>query len=210
MLNPQRAAGGASPEPIETARANAPNTVRTFGRIVSLTDFEDAARELASVAKAKPALSWTGQEREVSLAVAGEGGDVLPDTVLNEVLADLNTRRDINRRLSVRAHRQVPVRVEGRVQVDNAYLLDTVQSAVQAALLLLFSFDRRDLAEPAFQSDVFRVVQAVAGVVAIDLDRFSYRDAGGSQLENALAAKWFEILSLDAADSNIGAQFETL
>jgi hypothetical protein len=210
VANPAPSSGGAAPEPVGTARTNAPNTVRTFGRIVSLTDFEDAARELASVAKAKSALSWTGQEQEVSVAVAGEGGEILSATVLSDVLADLNSRRDVNRRLSVRGHQKVPVRIGGRVQVDKAYLLDVVQAAVQTALLGLFHFDHRDLAEPAFKIDVFRVVQAVAGVVAVDLDRLSYRDAASLPLEDVLTARWFEILSLDLADIGMSVQFETL
>jgi hypothetical protein len=209
-VNPAAASGGAAPEPLEMARANAPNTVRTFGRIVSLTDFEDATRELSMVAKAKSNLFWTGQEQAVSIAVAGEGGKVLSSDVLSGVLADLNSRRDVNRRLTVRAHESVPVRISGRVQVDLAYLLDDVQAAVNAALLALFQFDNRDLAEPAFISDVFRVVQAVAGVIAVDLDKFRYRDLAGSDLPDVLTAQWFQILSLDPADIDLLMQFETL
>jgi hypothetical protein len=210
MVNPASASGGSAPEPLEMARANAPNTVRTFGRIVSLTDFEDAARELAIVAKAKSALSWTGQEQEVSVAVAGEGGQVLSNTLLRDVLADLNSRRDINRRLTVRSHENVAVSVSGRVQVDPAYLLESALAGVNSALLDLFMFDNRDLAEPAFISDVFRVLQAVAGVVAVDLDVFRYRDLQGNDKADVLTAQWFQILTLDAADIGLRMQFETL
>jgi hypothetical protein len=210
MVNPASASGGSAPEPLEMARANAPNTVRTFGRIVSLTDFEDAARELAIVAKAKSALSWTGQEQEVGVAVAGEGGQVLSNTLLRDVLADLNSRRDINRRLTVRSHENVAVSVSGRVQVDPAYLLESALAGVNSALLDLFMFDNRDLAEPAFISDVFRVLQAVPGVVAVDLDVFRYRDLPGNDKADVLTAQWFQILTLDAADIGLRMQFETL
>jgi hypothetical protein len=210
VLNPEPSSGGAAPEPLEMARANAPNTVRTFGRIVSLTDFEDAARELSTVAKAKSALSWTGQEQEVSLAVAGEGGELLSTGVLRDVLADLNSRRDVNRRLTVRGHQKVNVFLSGRVQVDPAYLLDAVKGAIEIALLDLFAFDNRNLAEPAFISDVFRVAQAVEGVIAIDLDEFRYRAVTGSDLADVLTARWFEILALDPADIDLHLQFDTL
>ena len=189
---------------------NAPNTVRTFGRIISLTDFEDAARELSTVAKAKSALSWTGQEQEVSVAVAGEGGQILSAEILRDVLADLNSRRDVNRRLRVRGHEKVAVRISGRVQVDKAYLMDAVRAAVETALLDHFKFDNRDLAEPAFISDIFRVMQAAAGVVAVDLDTFRYRDLASQNLADVLTAQWFEILALDSTDIGIQMQFETL
>jgi hypothetical protein len=210
VLNPEAASGGAAPEPIEMARANAPNTVRTFGRIVSLTDFEDAARELSTVAKAKSALSWTGQEQEVSLAVAGEGGALLSSSVVRDVLADLNSRRDVNRRLTIRGHEKVNVVIAGRIQVDAAYLLDAIREAVQAALLDLFAFDHRNLGEPAFISDVFRVVQAVAGVIAVDLNNFRYRDLASLDPAPVLTAEWFQILALDAVDIELHMQFETL
>jgi baseplate J-like protein len=210
VANPASASGGSAPEPLEMARANAPNTVRTFGRIVSLTDFEDAARELAIVAKAKSALSWTGQEQEVSVAVAGEGGQILSNTLLRDVLADLNSRRDVNRRLTIRPHENVAVGMSGRVQVDPAYLLESALAGMNSALLDLFMFDNRNLAEPAFISDVFRVLQEVAGVIAVDLDEFRYRDLQGNDKADVLTAQWFQILTLDAADIGLRMQFETL
>src|SRR5258708_14772335 len=58
VSNPAPAGGGAEPESLGQTRDNAPNTVRTFGRVVSLEDFEDAAREFAGGSKARA--SWNG------------------------------------------------------------------------------------------------------------------------------------------------------
>ena len=57
VINPVPAAGGADPESSIDTRRNAPGSVRTFGRIVSLPDFEDFARAFAGVAKAQASSS---------------------------------------------------------------------------------------------------------------------------------------------------------
>ena len=209
-VNPVPASGGSAPEPLALARANAPNTVRTFGRIVSRRDFEDAARELAVVAKASASTDWTPAGQVVRLAVAGEGGAALGATVLRDVLADLNARRDVNQSLVVRAHDTVRVALAGRAQVDPAYPLDAVAAALGAAVANLFAFAGRGLGQPAFLSDVFRACQAVAGVVAVDLDAFRFRDKPGAALADVLTAAPHEILALDPADLDLRPQFETL
>src|SRR5581483_6069776 len=52
VTNPLAARGGADPESLADARENAPSTVRTFGRAVSLPDFADLVRASGEVAKA--------------------------------------------------------------------------------------------------------------------------------------------------------------
>ncbi len=104
VSNPAAASGGSEPETLDQARGNAPNTVRTFGRIVSLEDFEDSAREFAGVAKAHASWEWNGEERVVYLTVAGPGGAAIVGTTYDELVADLNSRRDPNRALQVRTY----------------------------------------------------------------------------------------------------------
>jgi phage-related baseplate assembly protein len=146
----------------------------------------------------------------VLLTVAGEAGAELSPEVLRDVLDDLNSRRDRNRRLVVNSHKAVPVRISGRVQVQSAYLAQSVIAALQAALGHLFGFDQRELGQPAFVSEVFRVCQAVTGVTAVDLDEFRYRDKGTVPLADALIAEPHEILQLAAADLDLRPQFATL
>jgi phage-related baseplate assembly protein len=183
------------------ARSNAPNTVRMFGRIVSLRDFEDAARELAVVAKARAALVWGGEEQYVALTVAGENGAVLDAASLKEVSDDLDTRRDVNRKMVVRAHQSLAVKISARIQVNPAWRLEDAKAAAGAAIQALFAFDNRELGQPAYASDVYRVAQAVEGVIAIDLDAFTL--AAGD-------VKSYHLLKLSAADLDLRPQFEAL
>jgi len=173
-INPIAALGGAESETLQKARANAPNTVRTFGRIVSLRDFEDAAREYTGVAKARAACVWSGEEQGVHLTVAGDKGAQVKASTMKDLVADLDSRRDPNRKLLVDAHQEVNVRVEVSIQVHADYVAADVQTAAGKALQNYFAFDNLDLGQPIHLSDIFQVLQDVKGVVAVDVDYLNF------------------------------------
>ena len=66
--------GRRGPESRDDARKNAPLTVLTLDRAVSLQDYEDFARTFAGVAKAQAVWVWDGRKRSVFLTVAGPDG----------------------------------------------------------------------------------------------------------------------------------------
>ena len=176
VTNPGAAQGGADPESLEKARANAPNTVRTFGRIVSLRDFEDAAREFAGVAKARATWVWDGEEQVVCLTVAGDAGARITGTTYENLVADLNSRRDPNRKLLVNTYRKVPIQAEAVIQVHSDYVAEDVRTSAEKALQNYFAFDSLDLGQPIHLSDVYRVLQDVKGVVAVDINRLQFKN----------------------------------
>jgi uncharacterized phage protein gp47/JayE len=173
-INPAAAQSGADPETLKKARANAPNTVRTFGRIVSLRDFEDAAREYTGVAKARAACVWDGEEQMVHLTVAGDKGAQVKASTMKDLIADLDSRRDPNRKLLVDAHQEVRVRVEASIQVHSDYVAKDVQTSAEKALQDYFAFDNLKLGQPIHLSDIFQVLQDVKGVVAVDVDYLNF------------------------------------
>lgn len=178
VSNPVAAAGGADPETLDEARANAPNTVRTFERIVSLEDFEDQARENALVAKASAAWVLVGSEPGVSLVVAGPDGAVLGPDQLAQLQADLDARRDPNRPLAIRSYVPLALTVAVRLLAVQADLEpDDVRAAVQAALLGHFAFDVRQFGQPVHLSEVFVAAQGAPGVLGVDVDALTLADA---------------------------------
>ncbi len=72
--NPEPASGGEDPESRDKARDNAPLTVLTLDRAVSVRDYRDFARAFAGIAKAHALWIAGGPARGVFLTVAGEGG----------------------------------------------------------------------------------------------------------------------------------------
>lgn len=175
VKNPGNAAGGADAESLDQTRDNAPNTVRTFGRIVSLEDFEDAAREFAGVAKAHSSWAWSGEEQVVYLTVAGEDGAIIAGNIYDELFADLNARRDPNRALAIRTYIPIFIKVAALVFVSPDHVPDDVIAAVQAAVTQYFSFAMRGFGEPVHLSSVYCVIQGVEGVIGADVTTLQFK-----------------------------------
>src|SRR5207237_1308673 len=114
--------GGADAETIEGARENAPTTVRTFGRAVSLEDFRDLVRTTGEVAKAVAIWVWDGLDRAIHLTVAGQRCGVFADDDLRRIGAALTLARDPNYRLRLANHRPLPIVVRGTIDVDPRHL----------------------------------------------------------------------------------------
>jgi uncharacterized phage protein gp47/JayE len=184
--NPGPAEGGAAAESLDGIRVNAPNTIRTFSRIVSLLDFEDAAREHATVAKARATWHLEDFERVVSLTVAPEGGAVLSNAALAVIAADLDAKRDTNRPMRIRAHENVPFLVTAVLQADAAYLLENVQKSAEDALAAYFSFARRELGQAVHLSDVYALLQGVPGVVGARITKLKRRSGGPTIADHVL------------------------
>jgi hypothetical protein len=212
--NPLAAEGGADPETLASMRDNAPASVRTLGRIVSLQDFADGALESSLVAKADAEVVWTGVEESVRLTIAGPDGAHLADTARADLLADLDARRDPNRHLDLIDYTAIPLIVDvAIVAYDPKRLAEDVEAAVQSALLALFAFDNRDFGEPVHASDVLAAAQSAAGVVGIDLNRLQYlvdadRVAHGAATDAVLTHVPIgagELATLDPANLTVSA-----
>jgi hypothetical protein len=162
--------GGADPEVMDRARIAAPGTVRTFGRAVSLRDFEDTALMAGEVAKASATWVWNGERRAIHLTVAAQGGATFSTDGLNRIAATLATERDPNHKLLIANYSAVAVRLQASIIVNPRYVNDDVVAAVRAAVLSALSFDRRRFAQPVYLSDMYRVMQEVEGVIAVDID----------------------------------------
>ena len=170
VTNPLAARGGADPEVLDDARQNAPATVRTFGRAVSLEDFADLVRATGEVAKAQAIWVWDGLERAIHLTVAGQRGGVFADDDLRRIGASLDRARDPNYRLRLANFAPFPVLLRASLRVDARYVADEVAAAGRAAALGALDFDAVELGTPIHLSDVYRILQDVPGVLAVDVD----------------------------------------
>jgi hypothetical protein len=200
VSNPHAATGGASEEDPAAVKENAPGTVRTFGRIVSIRDFEDAAREYVGVAKATARFIWDGEGRVVNLVVAGdEGADI--DVTASGLLRDLDARRDPHQPLVVRNFVKRSVSARASINIDSAYVPADVMAQGDAALRAVFAFDSVELGETISLSDIHRAIQDVAGVVSVDVDELRFMSQPSGTLEPRLLLAPDELVWVaDAAD----------
>jgi predicted phage baseplate assembly protein len=178
VTNPVPATGAADPERRDDARRNAPLTVMTLGRIVSLKDYEDFARAFSGIDKARAAWTWFGERRGVFVTVAGSNGaEVDEDSTLYENLVSaMRASGDATVPLVVKSYQARLFRVSAELQIDADLLPDKVVADVEQALRTAFSFSARDFGQPVHFSEVVGVMQNVRGVVSVDVNEFHRSD----------------------------------
>jgi hypothetical protein len=169
--NPEPANGGEDPENESAARTNAPLTVLTLDRAVSIRDYRDFARAFAGIAKAHALWIPSGAARGVFLTIAGENGAVVPvggDTYQN-LLASLRRYGDPLMPLTLVGYRDARFRCRLTVKVAADAEADLVLLAVEAALRGAFGFAVRDFGQGVSVDEVAAVAQGVIGVEAVQV-----------------------------------------
>jgi hypothetical protein len=180
VANPLAAEGGADPEPLGQARSNAPASVRTLGRLVSLRDAEDLALASGLVAKAQAIWLWSGLDRLIHLTVAAPGGDPLSEEVRGLVAGSLDMARDTSHRLRVDDRALVPVTLRASVVIDaRAEHPDSVLAAVTGVARQALSFNAVALGRSLGLSDLVAGLATVPLVIGIDVDQFGFAAAAG-------------------------------
>ncbi|MGI9182861.1 MAG: putative baseplate assembly protein [Longimicrobiaceae bacterium] len=198
VTNPVPATGAADPETLTDARDNAPRTVRTLERIVSLQDYTDFARGFAGIGKAEAVVLWTGRDRLVSLTIASASGAPVAETsqLYANLVAGIQAARAPLEAFRVSSFQPVFFNLEASVRIERAYLPEKVLAAVEAALREAFSFARRRFGQAVTAAEAVAVIHSVEGVVAVDLDALHLATEAGtgtgslSTLLPARGARW--------------------
>jgi len=172
VTNPLRASGGADKESRDQARQNAPLAVMALDRLVSTQDYADFARTFAGIGKASAVRLSDGHRQLVHVTIAGA------DDIPIETSSDLY--RNLCKALRAFGDPYLPIQVSVRelqalvisanVRVLPDYQLETVEPQIRATLLDAFGFQRRELGQTVFLSEVISAIQRVAGVAYLDVD----------------------------------------
>ncbi len=180
VINPLRASGGADRESRDSARRNVPLALLALDRLVSVEDYEDFARTYAGIGKASAAHISNRRRRLVHLSIVGADNipiDKNSDLYLNLVQALLQLG-DPNVPLQVDLCEVMFIVISASVRLLPDYLWESVEANIRAALLDFFGFERRELGQPVFESEVFSVIQGIAGVDYVDLEVLGAVDQG--------------------------------
>ena len=138
-----------------------------------------------------------GTERVVHVTVGlASGLAPLPtDAALINLRNAMDGMRDGADTLLVQGFSELPFAVTATLRTDPAHAAESVKAVAQAELEAAFGFATMDFAAPVTGAQVIAVLQAVAGVVSVDLDTLSPIDAptaattGHSALLRALPAR---------------------
>lgn len=172
VINPLRASGGADRESRETARKNAPLTVTALDRLVSVSDYADFARSFAGIGKAVAASISDGRRDWVHVTVAGADDipiDETSDLHRNLILA-LRKHGDPDQPVALQVRERILLVISANVRILPDYQWEPVVKAVRDRLYDTFSFERRELAQDVWLSQVIAAVQSVRGVAYVDVE----------------------------------------
>ena len=192
VINPLRASGGADKESRDQARQNIPLAVKALDRLVSTQDYEDFSRIYAGIGKAYAIELSDGRLPMIHVTIAGAGDSPIDETSdlfrnLRQALYDFG---DPFQKIQLAVRELLMIVIEANVAILPDYQWESVVSEVRSALLDQFSFERRELGQDVWLSEVISVMQSVRGVAYIDVDAF-----GGVPEKQPLSADEIERLT---------------
>jgi hypothetical protein len=178
VLNPLAAAGASDPAQIADARTNAPLTVTTLDRVVSVGDVEDFSRAFAGVGKAQARVLWTDAGQVIHVTIGGADGQPISSDspVIGKLAAALVNDGDPALLIppgNIASYIPHTFRLTLQIDVDDRFEKQAVFDAVRAALLDAFSFANRQFGQVVNKSEIIGVAQQVAGVVAVNVSSLS-------------------------------------
>jgi predicted phage baseplate assembly protein len=217
VINPLPSSGADDPELLADARRNAPNTVLTLDRIVSLQDYEDFVRAYPGIGKAEVALLWQGEQQILHLTVALADGTTPTATnaTVKELRAAINSARHSLRPTVVEGYNARPFAVTAIVYVKPDHVAELVLSDVSETLLERFAFASREFGDDVTSVEVIAAIQDVSGVEYVDLESLRFSGTGGEDAVNGRLASrtaWVDtdgrlhpadLLTLGAADIHL-------
>ena len=191
VWNERRASGGQDAEPLAEAAARAPRQFRTTGRAVTAGDYEALALHYGAAKARARGAGWN----RVELFVAPSGGVFPSDTLKEELREELRTKRIMTSIVDIRDPSYREVFVEGTLYVEAYYFAREVRQKAENAVRELLDFDRVRFADRLYLSKVYEAIEAIEGVRAVSVERFSTEAGGGNAVpsDGLLAFAWEEI-----------------
>jgi len=183
VTNLVAASGGADQESTDSIRANAPLSLKSLNRAVSLADYASLVKS-AGVAKAN-AIADVYSSVTVFFAPYGDSGvqvdGVTPSTIFNNLAATVKTfligKIPANTTVTFQPPSYVPVNISANITVLPQYRSSLVTTAVNSVLASLLAFDNVSFADKITLNDVTKAINSVSGVGYTQVTRLVRNDA---------------------------------
>lgn len=184
IIQPIATAGGNDMEAAESMRDNAPASVLTLERAVSLSDFTHLTMSNSSVwqARAFRVQPGRGRKEQIQVAVVPSGGGSL-GSLQQDLAAFLASHALPAVQIAIIPFQSLifDLNVTLRV-VTEQFDADFVAQEVKQSLLDSFSLQQRKLGEPLYRSELFQAIEAVQGVAncQCEIVDSGFKDASGA------------------------------
>ncbi len=171
VTNPEAARGGQDAQTADAARENAPLTVLTLDRVVSVQDYEDFSRSFAGIAKAHATSIAAGPGRGIFITVAGEEGNAIDESsdTFKNLLAALRRCGDALLPLRISSYRRVTFRLRVAIKMTADADTNKELKCAEAALRQAFGFAARHFGQPVSVDEVSEVLHRSASVQAVNV-----------------------------------------
>jgi Baseplate J-like protein len=177
VSNPMAATGGQDAQTVSGIRVNAPLSVLTLGRAVSIDDYQNLAASFAGIAQAYALWIPNGVNRGVFVTVASSDGQALPpgNLTLANLVAALEAFGNPHVLVQAQSFLETLFGLEAGVAYQPAYSSPSSQAAVKAAVLAqlysTYSFPNRTFGQGVSGDEVAALIQAVPGVLAVNVTK---------------------------------------
>lgn len=188
VINQAAATGGADAETLTEIKVNAPRSLLTLGRAVTIDDYANLAVQVPTAAKAQ---AVSGSPSSVTLYVAPTGGDgyevdgVTPSarlqSAMDDVEAHLADKMPPGATLTVSGPDYIEIDVTMTVHVRDEFQQETVRQYLIRNVTALFAFDNVVFGGRFTPGDVYALLAGTPGVaygeaVALDRDTSVFTD----------------------------------
>ncbi|WP_124948159.1 putative baseplate assembly protein [Sulfurirhabdus autotrophica] len=172
--NPIRSSGGADKEPRDQARKNIPLALMALDRLVSTPDYADFSRTFGGVGKATSARLTNGRQERVHVTIAGVDDIPIDETsdLYRNLFDALHRFGDQYLPITLAVRERLALVISANIRVHPDYQWETLEPKVRGALIDAFSFNNVDLGQDLLLADAIKTIQAVPGVVYVDVDVF--------------------------------------
>ncbi|HTD55857.1 MAG TPA: putative baseplate assembly protein [Silvibacterium sp.] len=169
--NPEAATGGQDPQSVDDIRTNAPLSVLTLGRAVSITDYQNFAQGFAGIAKAYAIWIPSGPGRGVFITVAAAGGSELQagDPTLGYLMAALESCGNPLIPIHIQSFLETLFSFSADIKYDPSYDAKAVKQNVLDQLSQRYSFAARTFGQGVSVDEIAAFIQSVPGVVACNV-----------------------------------------
>ncbi|MDB6085129.1 MAG: hypothetical protein JWN43_3010 [Gammaproteobacteria bacterium] len=169
VTNSIAATGAEGPEKLVDARRNAPLTLLTFDRVVSLLDYENYSRSYPGIGKARGDVLWINGASRVHVTVAGATGGMPGSDVLDNLRSSISGASDPSQLFTVAPYAQRYFSLGAEIAIDPRYRFEDIQASATSALLTAFGFDARDLGQSVTAAEVVTLIHTIPGVLGVDI-----------------------------------------
>jgi hypothetical protein len=170
VTNPLAATGGQDAQSVDDIRANAPLSVLTLGRAVSITDYQNFAATFAGISKAYALWIPNGPNRGIFLTVAGVNGASLTGSqTLSNLVSALRAYGNPQVAIFAQSFYETLFRLNAAIAYDPTYDSAAVNAAVMALLTSTYCFAARNFGQGVSADEVDALIQGVAGVIAVNV-----------------------------------------